>query len=177
VEPARFARGAQEWSLSIAQGSGLGIWGSQGRDTEDVELTGLVPRFGVGLSDPLGEDAWYHGNFELLVEGALLVAYAPKGGFVGGAGLALRYNWLGWDGLVPFVEIGAGVAGLELDLEDQSDGFSFTAHGGVGLHAWLAERLAVTASWRLHHLSNAGIGGENVGINDSMFLVGLSYFP
>jgi len=177
VEPARFARGAQEWSLSIAQGSGLGIWGSHERDTEDVELSGLVPRFGVGLSDPLGEDAWYHGNVELLVEGALLVAYAPKGGFVGGAGLALRYNWLGWDGLVPFVEIGAGVAGLELDLEDQSDGFAFTAHGGVGLHAWLSERLAVTASWRLHHLSNAGIGGENVGINDSMLLVGLSYFP
>src|SRR5262245_35029004 len=84
-EPARFARGAQEWGLSIAQGSGLGIWGSRDRDTADVELAGLVPHFGVGLSDPLGAGTWYCGNFELLVEGSLLVAYEPKGGFVGGA--------------------------------------------------------------------------------------------
>jgi hypothetical protein len=176
-EPRRFSRGSQEWSLSFAQGSGLGIWGSADRDTEEVELTGLVPRFGVGLTDPVGADTWYHGNLELLVEGALLVAYAPKGGFLGGAGLALRYNFLGWERFVPFVELGGGLAGLELDLEDQSDGLGFTAHGGLGLHGWLSERIAFTASWRLHHVSNAGIGADNTGINDSMFLVGLSYFP
>jgi hypothetical protein len=176
-EVPRLARGAQEWSLSLAQGNGLGIWGSEHQDAEDVELIGLVPRFGVGLSDPIGAGAWYHGSLELIVEGTLLVAYAPKGGFLGGAGLALRYNLLAWDDWVPFVELGGGLAGLELDLQDQSDGLSFTAQGGVGLHRWLSERVALTVSWRLHHLSNAGLRADNVGINDSMFLVGLSYFP
>jgi hypothetical protein len=176
-EVPRLARGAQEWSLSLAQGSGLGIWGSEDRDAEDVELIGLVPRFGVGLSDPLGAGAWYHGSPELIVEGTLLVAYEPKGGFLGGAGLAFRYNLLAWDRWVPFVELGGGLALLELDLEDQSDGLSFTAYGGVGLHRWLSERAALTVSWRLHHLSNAGLHADNDGINDSMLLVGLSYFP
>lgn len=173
----RFARGSQEWGLSLGQASGLDIWGSRGADTDDVQFIGLVPRFGVGLTDPIGSDAWYHGNLELIVEGSLLAAYAPKGGFLGGVALAFRYNLLGWRSVVPFLEIGGGVAGLELDLDDQSDGLSFTAHGGLGLHGWLSERTALTASWRLHHLSNAGVGADNSGINDSMFLVGLSYFP
>ena len=177
VGPARFAKGSQEWSLSLGQGSGLDIWGARGADTADVELVGLVPRFGVGLSDPLGSDSWYHGNLELLVEANLLVAYGPKGGFLGGLGLAFRYNFLGWESLVPFIEIGGGVAQLELDLKDQSDGLGFSAHGGLGLHWWLSERTAFTASWRLQHVSNAGIGRDNVGINDSMFLVGMTYFP
>jgi hypothetical protein len=174
---ARFAKGSQEWGLSLGQGSGLDIWGARGADTADVELVGLVPRLGVGLCDPLGSDSWYHGNLELLVEANLLVAYGPKGGFLGGLGLAFRYNFLGWESLVPFIEIGGGVAQLELDLKDQSDGLGFSTHGGLGLHWWLSERTAFTASWRLQHVSNAGIGRDNSGINDSMFLVGMSYFP
>jgi hypothetical protein len=172
-----FAKGSKEWGLSLGHGNGLSIFGSDGADTADVELIGLFPRFGVGLSDPVGTDSWYHGNLELIVEGSLLAAYEPKGGFVGGVGLAFRYNLLGWERLVPFVEIGGGVGGIELDLDDQGDGLIFSAHAGLGLHWWLAERTALTASWRLHHLSNAGIGDDNAGINDSMFLVGLSYFP
>ncbi len=173
----RFAKGAEQWSLSLAQGTGLDIWGSKGADTADVELIGLLPRFGIGLSDPVGTDSWYHGNLELLVEANLLVAYGPKGGFLGGLGLAFRYNFLGFESVVPFVEIGGGVAQLELDLEDQSDGLGFTAHGGLGVHWWLSEHTAFTASWRLQHVSNAGVGRDNAGINASTFLVGLSYFP
>jgi hypothetical protein len=176
-EPARFGKGSQEWGLSLGRGTGLDIWGSRGADTADVEVVGLLPRFGVGLSDPVGRDSWVHGNLELVVEGSVLAAYGPKGGFVGGVGLAFRYNLLGWQRMVPFVEIGGGVGGIELDLDDQSDGLAFSAHGGLGVHWWLSERTAFTASWRLHHLSNAGIGGDNAGINDSMFLVGMSYFP
>ena len=174
---ARFEKGAEEWGLALGHGLGLGIWGSDGEDAEDVRFVGLVPRYGVGLSDPVAADAWYRGNLELLLEGALWVAYAPKGGFIGGASAMLRYNLLSWRRCVPFVELGVGVAYLEQELESQSDGLSFTPQGGVGLHWWLSPRASLTASWRLHHLSNAGIGDDNVGINDSLLLVGLSYFP
>jgi hypothetical protein len=177
AERPRFAKGSKEWGLSLGQGTGLGIWGSQGADTADVEWAGLVPRFGIGLTDPLATDSWYHGNLELFVEANLLVAYEPKGGFFGALGLGFRYNFLGWESLVPFVELAGGVAQLELDLDDQSDGLGFTAHGGLGLHWWLSERTSFTASWRLQHVSNAGVGRDNSGINASMFLVGLSYFP
>lgn len=175
--PARFEKGAREWSLSLGQGSGLGIWGSQGQDAEDVRFVGVVPRYGIGLSDPVAEDGWLHGNLELLLEGALLAAYGPKGGFLGGANVVFRYNFLSFGRVVPFVELGAGVAYLELDLDSQSDGLSFTPQGGLGLHWWLSPRASLTAGWRLHHVSNAGIGADNDGINDSLLLIGVSWFP
>jgi lipid A 3-O-deacylase len=174
---ARFARGAEAWGVSLGHGRGLGLWASGGEDAEDVRFTGLVPRYGLGLSDPVATDAWYRGNLELLLEGALFVATAPKGGFVGGANAVLRYNFLGWRRVVPFVDLGAGVGWLELDLDSQSDGLSFSPQGGLGFHWWLSPRTSLTASWRLHHLSNAGVGDDNVGINDSLLLVGFSYFP
>jgi hypothetical protein len=173
----RFAKGAESWGVSVAHGLGLGVFGSNGRDVEEVEYVGLVPRYGRGLTDPVGEGRWYHGNLELLLEGTLLVAYAPKGGFIGGANALLRYNFLGDSRFVPFLEVGAGVAGLELDLEDQADGLAFALQGGLGLHYWLSRQLALTAEWRLHHLSNADIHHDNTGINDSRLMVGLSWFP
>ena len=172
-----FGKDARQWGLSVAQGTGLGIWGSAGQDAEDVRFVGLVPRYGVGLGDPVAEESVLHGNLELLLEGALLAAYGPKGGFLGGANVVLRYNFLSFERIVPFVELGAGLAYLELDLDSQSDGLSFTPQGGLGLHWWLSPRASLTASWRLHHVSNAGIGADNDGINDSMLLIGVSWFP
>jgi hypothetical protein len=174
---ALFEKGAQEWGLSLGYGRGLGLWGSAGTDAEDLRFTGLVPRFGLGLSDPLASGSWYGGNLELLVEGALLAAYEPKGGYSIGANLLFRYNFLSWRRLVPFVEIGAGLAYLELDLDSQSDGLGFSPQGGLGCHWLLSPRVALTLSWRLHHLSNAGIYNDNVGVNNSLLLVGFSYFP
>ena len=99
------------------------------------------------------------------------------GDHIGGVNALLRYNFLGGSRFVPFLEIGVGVAGLELDLEDQADGLAFAPQGGLGLHWWLSRQLSLTAEWRLHHLSNADIHDDNAGINDSLLMVGLSWFP
>jgi len=159
--PARFEKGSREWGLSLGQGTGLGIWGSEDRDAGDVRFVGLVPRYGIGLSDPIADGCWLHGNLELLLEGALLAAYGPKGSFLGGANVVFRFNFLSFGRVVPFVELGAGLAYLELDLDSQSDGLGFTPPAG----------------WRLHHVSNAGIGADNDGINESLLLIGVSWFP
>jgi hypothetical protein len=172
---ARFSEGSRQFGLALAQGTGLGLWGSGGKDVEDVRFVGLVPRWGFGLSDPVGAGAWYHGQLELGVEGTLLVAYGPHGGWLGGANLVLRYNWLGWGRAVPFVELGAGAAYLDLGLDSQSDGLGFTPQGGLGLHWPLSERALLTAAWRLHHVSNAGIYGDNVGINESLLLISVTW--
>jgi hypothetical protein len=172
---ARFTAESRAFGLALAQGTGLGIWGSEGQDAEDVRFAGLVPRWGFGLSE-LGRDTGYHGQLELLVEGALLVAYGPHAGWLGGANLLLRYNWLGWGRAVPFVELGAGAAFLDLDLDSQDDGLGFTPQGGLGLHWALSERSLLSAAWRLHHVSNAGIYSDNDGINESLLLIGVTWF-
>jgi lipid A 3-O-deacylase len=173
---AHFTEGSREFGVAVAQGTGLGIWGSEGKDVEDVRLAGLVPRWGFGVGDAVGAESWYHGQLELLIEGALLVAYGPQGGWLGGANLVLRYNWLRWGRAVPFVELGAGAAYLDLGLDSQSDGLAFTPQGGLGFHWALSERSFLTAAWRLHHVSNAGIYAHNVGINESLLLVGVTWF-
>ena len=173
----RFERGAQEWALAVGQGLGIHLFGSAGSDLEDVELVALLPRWGIGLSEPLSGDAWYRGNLELLAEGAFLYAYEPKGGFAWGGSLLLRWNFLASQRVVPFLELGAGLVDLEFDLEHQADGISFTPQGGVGLHYRVSRRTAITGEWRLHHISNADLRQDNDGINDSLFLVGISYFP
>jgi hypothetical protein len=173
----RFARGAHEWSLAAGQGTGFELFGSAGSDLVDVEFAALVPRWGRVLSEPLGAGAWYHGSLQLLAEGAFLYAYEPKGGFAWGGTLALRWNFLASERLVPFVTLGAGLVDLEFDLDHQADGINFTPQGGVGLHVRASRRTALTAEWRLHHISNADLREDNDGINDGLFLIGVSYFP
>jgi len=174
---ARFERGAQQWAVAVGHGLGLDLFGSAGSDLEDVEFAALVPRWGIALSDPLGGDAWYRGSPELLAEGAFLYAYEPKGGFAWGGTVLLRWNFLTSGRVVPFVELGAGIVDLEFDLDQQADGINFTPQGGAGLHYRVSPRVAITGEWRLHHISNADLRRDNDGINDSLFLVGLTFFP
>jgi hypothetical protein len=173
----RLARGAQEWALAVGHGLGFALGSSGDSDVEDVELVALLPRWGLVLSDPLGAGAWYGGNLELLVEGAFLYAYEPKGGFAGGATLGLRWNFLAGRRIVPFLEVAGGVVDLDFDLEHQADGINFTPQAGLGLHYWVLRRAALTGEWRFHHISNADLREDNDGINDSLFLVGISFFP
>jgi hypothetical protein len=65
---------------------------------------------------------------------------------------------------------------LKADLKFQADGLNFTPQGGVGVHYFIFDRASLTAEWRFHHLSNAGIHERNVGINSSLVLFGVTYF-
>ncbi|HTF36050.1 MAG TPA: acyloxyacyl hydrolase [Myxococcota bacterium] len=163
-------------SIASGYGFGVGIFGSNNGNLRDIRFAALVPRWGIGLTDPLAEGTWYEGNLDLLVEGASLFEYHPQHGFAGGGTLMLRYNLLQSGRAVPFIEAGAGILGTDLDLRGQSDGFNFTVQGGAGLHFFVLPRVAVTAEARLYHISNAGLRVPNSGINDCLFLVGASFF-
>ena len=168
----RFGRGKQHLGLQVGYGSGLSL--SSSRDGPDVEYLAVVPRWSVGLTDPLAEHSWLHGNLDLLVEGSFQVNFEPRSGHFAGGSLLLRYNFLSWERLVPYVEVGAGMGGLDFDLRDQADGFSFVVQGGLGLHWFVTERTSLDAGWRLHHISNAGIRHPNLGIDSSLALFGFT---
>ena len=177
VSPASmFGLGRQEIGLAVGYGFGLPIGGTKHLELEDVQYTYVAPRWGIGISNPIGGDAWYRGNFELLLEGAFIINVEPQSGFAGGATAMFRYNFLAGDTFIPFLELGAGIVALDFNLADQADGFTFTPQGGVGFHYFVSERTALTAEWRLHHFSNAGINEPNNGINSSLFLIGVSVF-
>lgn len=172
-----FKLGGQE--IGIAAGYGFAIpIGNTGdyEDLRDQQYVYVAPRWGIGISGPIGEDAWYRGNFELLGEGTFLVQTEPKEGFAGGFTALLRYNFLPDGPFIPFIEVGAGILSLDFDLNNQSDGLNFTVQAGLGFHYFIADRTALTGEWRYNHISNADIDGPNVGIHSSLFLIGVTIF-
>jgi hypothetical protein len=171
-----FSSGRQ--SLGIAGGYGTALPFRQGSDREvrNVQYAYIAPRWGIGLSNPLGGSSWYRGNVELVLEGSFFYIFEPKGGFAGGFTPLFRYNFLAGRRLVPFLEGGAGVVALDADLREQADGFNFTPQAGVGLHYFLTERTALTGEFRYLHVSNAGIHERNRGIDSTLFLLGITIF-
>ena len=173
--PDRFARGHTH--VGVLGGYAFSLERYDGtRDVDDVRYAAMVSNWGIGLGDPMGGDAWYRGNWELLVEGMALFETAPGSGHAGGAGLLLRYNWLRHERFVPFVSAGVGILDLDFDLASQRNGFNFSLQAGVGSHVFVTRRLALTGEWRYQHISNAAIGLPNSGIDMSGFFLGTTWF-
>jgi hypothetical protein len=171
-EPAeRFAAGIFHAGVSAGWGHGYEFL----NDQDEVRMLAVVPRVGMGLSDPMG-DGWYRGNFDLSFEPQLLVNFDPDGGRAAGAALWLQYQLHSADRIVPFVGGGAGMLGLDFDGRHQDDGFNFILQAGGGVHLFASERLALTFDTRWHHISNAGLRDSNHGIDSGMVLLGPTWF-
>jgi hypothetical protein len=171
-----FGFGKQSLGISAGYGLALPVGGSQAPELEDIQFVYVTPRWGVGISDALGDRSWYRGNFELLLEGTFLYLFEPKRGIAGGIAPVVRYNFLTGSRVIPFLQAGAGVIALDADLRRQADGLNFILQSGVGLHFFLSQSTALTGEWRFHHISNAGIHDRNAGINSSLFMLGVTFF-
>jgi len=176
---ALFHRGGMQVALLAGYGVGFRAGSEKNRrisaELGDVGIAQVIPRFGVGITDPLWGDSWIRGNVEILFEGALLFNTSPHFGFAGGVGSTLRYNFLPWRRVVPYIDANFGVLGLDFDLERQSDGFNFNVGFGTGSHWFVGERFSIVTEVRWQHISNADTSQPNDGINDVLFLIGLSY--
>ena len=92
-----FGYGKQSLGISGGYGSALPVGGTDAPELEDIEFVYVTPRWGVGISDPLGGRSWYRGNFELLLEGTFLYMLEPKRGIASlcvgvGQGLATVFE-------------------------------------------------------------------------------------
>jgi lipid A 3-O-deacylase len=171
-----FGFGKQSLGLSGGYGLALPVGGTDAPELEDIEFVYVTPRWGIGITDPLGGRSWYRGNFELLLEGTFLYMLEPKSGIAGGLAPGVRYNFLTGTRIIPFLQVGVGFIALDADLARQSDGLNFIVQSGLGLHYFITQRTALTGEWRFHHISNASIHDKNAGINSSLFMLGVTYF-
>ncbi len=173
--PDRFARGKAH--VGVLGGYAFSLERYDGsRDVDHVRYAAVTSDWGIGLGDPVGGEAWYRGNWEVLVEGMALIETGPGSGHAGGAAFLLRYNWLRDGCFVPFVSAGAGILDLDFDLASQRDGFNFSLQAGVGSHVFVTRRLALTGEWRYQHISNAATGSPNSGMDMSGFFLGTTWF-
>ena len=171
-----FGYGRQSLGISGGHGMALPVGGTDSPEMEDIQFVYATPRWGIGITDPLGGRSWYRGNFELVLEGTFLYMFEPKSGIAGGIAPGLRYNFLTNTRFIPFFHAGVGFIALDADLTRQSDGLNFILQSGVGLHYFISQSTALTGEWRFHHISNASIHDRNAGINSSLFMLGLTFF-
>lgn len=147
-----------------------------GPEVESVDSFQLLPHFGYILSDEHGP-GWLRGNFELLAE-PMLVHFSSRSESATAVGLSVVARWIfATDWVVrPYLEVGGGILAGQLEFRQTNCDVNYVLEGGPGLLWFLSDQVAITAGYRFQHISNARSCEKNLGLNSSLFSVGISYF-
>ncbi len=148
-----------------------------GATRTQVQTVDAIGRFGYFLSKEVGP-GWLRGRHELFVELPVHLAVDPRirpmtGGYLLGS---WKFTGLKKKQLYPYVFAGGGILYVDLGLPTMGSRIDFSYQGGTGIQYLLREKLALTAEYRYHHISNAGTAEPNEPLNSSKFLFGLSFF-
>jgi lipid A 3-O-deacylase len=167
-----FRKGAQELDLSLGAGFGMAVITSI--RTHDWALGSL--QYGWICSQPVALDHWWRGNWELLGQIFGGEQFYPSRAYFVGGGPLIRYDFAPSRRVVPFVDFGGGVSATDIRDGDLSTTFEFNLQAGAGAHFFLRDNVALTFQYRFIHMSNAGIKFPNLGLNNSTFLLGVTWF-
>lgn len=152
--------------LSISGGFGSKLPFDRFDDRTETQYVAIVPSVGYFVSD----------RQELLLEAPILYFQEPETAFTAGLDLMYRYHFTRNRKFSPFVELGAGVNYVGLDVRELTDKFQFSVQGGVGVRSKVSDHGDVVVSLRWHHFSNAGTRYPNIGLNDSLLMIGYSQY-
>lgn len=167
-----FRAGAKEVDISAGWGLGLTVFGTKKHHNWVIgELD-----FGWVFTDVVAKDHWYRGNWELLAEIFGGEQLHPGTAYLIGGGPHFRYNFATGTRWVPFFDFGGGVTATDIRNGELSTTFEFNLQAGAGVHYFIKDNLSLTFQWRYIHLSNADLKQPNVGVNNSSFLFGASWF-
>jgi lipid A 3-O-deacylase len=167
-----YKRWAKEFTASMGAGFGMKVITT--RENHDWALANL--EYGCMVSDVVGQGHWYRGNWEILGQLFGGFQFYPDTAYVISGGPLFRYNFATGSRWMPYLEVGAGIAATDIRNGDLSTTFEFNLQAGAGLHYFLKDDLALTFQYRFIHLSNAGLEFPNTGVNNSTFLLGVSWF-
>ena len=166
---------AGTWHLGLMGGYSIIHKIFQGR-IANVHFAPLLPQIGYTLTDVHGPYP-VRGSLELILEPTFLVTTSPSTTFGEGASFLFRYNFVTGTRWVPFFDLGMGILHWNLRLPTiLGTQFNFMLQTGPGLHYFATDHLAITGQVRLHHISNGGIDSPNIGVNSTVYLLGVSYF-
>ncbi|MBF8298118.1 MAG: exported protein of unknown function [candidate division NC10 bacterium] len=142
----------------------------------NVHYAPLLFQIGYTLTDVRGPFP-VRGSLEVIFEPTFMITTSPSTTFGEGASFLLRYNFVTGTRWVPFLDLGMGILHWNLRLPTILETrFNFTLQTGPGLHYFVTDHLAITGQVRLHHISNADTEKPNIGVNSSVYLLGVSYF-
>jgi len=122
----------------------------------------------VGPSWLRGRWAW---NPELLIAFFSYPYVRPMLGFTP---LQFRYTLETKGRWTPYGLLGAGVLYAPINRSESDSQANFNIQGALGVEYALSKDTALIVEYRHLHVSNAGLGHENAGLDAHTFLAGLS---
>jgi len=160
--------------LSVEGGGGVQD-NLDGPTLSDLELANAGVRLGFLPYDP-----WFTG----LARGVLEIGLEPffqlyrqhPDAHFGGLGVELRYHFLAFGRVVPYVELFGAAGGTDLKIPEIDSAFALMAQGGIGVSVFLTDWVALYAGYRLQHVSNAHVSTPNRGFEAHLGVAGLSIF-
>ncbi len=171
----RVTKGTLEFGFLTGYWQGNNAFGNE--PSANRSAVYFLPQLGLVLTDEIGS-GWTSGNVEVLIEPLAAHYYQPFSASAFGGSLMVKYNFLNFGRWMPFWDGGAGMLWTDLGprIPEQSTQFNFVLQTGPGVSYFVTENTAVTLGIRFHHISNAGIGERNIGLNGCLFNVGISFF-
>lgn len=159
--------------LQVWTGGGHGLNGS----TSDTGLWNLGARYGWVLTSEVGPGP-LRGRFEYAVDVVPIFLLTQRTNTAYGFGLnpfALKWNFAGRSGVIPYFELGGGTLFTNTKVPPGTSRVNFTTSGALGVHL-LRSRYNWSAEVRFMHISNAGLATPNPGINTLQFRIGFGRF-
>lgn len=164
------------WEMSMMSGY---TYTYRRTDAHVTKLMGVPVILGGGLvvTNPIGT-AWYQGQVTLGGEMLFTQYVEPLSTYIVALTPTVKYTFLVFDRLRPYVEAGAGVVWTDLGdrIPEKGSQFNFNIQVGVGLSYVVMPTTAFNVSYRFQHISNAGTAHPNHGIDAGLVLIGLSKF-
>jgi hypothetical protein len=167
-------KGTVEVGLAAGYLQGLEVLTSVSSNRNAVYV---LPRVGMVLTSEMGK-GWFAGNLELLLEPLYAHYYQPFTASAAGGSLVFKYNFLSFGRWMPYWDLGLGMLWTNLAprIPEQSTQFNFVLESGPGVHYFVTEKVAFMVGARFHHISNAGLGDRNLGLNSILGYAGVSVF-
>lgn len=159
--------------LQLWTGGGHGLNGS----TASSDVWNVGARYGWILTAPHGP-SFLRGEFEYAVDVVPLFVVVQRKQDAYGFGLnpfALKWNFTKPRKVVPYFELGGGTLFTNVNTPPGTSRINFTTSGALGLH-FLRSKYNWSAELRFMHISNAGLGDLNPGINTLQLRVGFGRF-
>lgn len=159
--------------LQLWTGGGHGLNGS----TASSDVWNVGARYGWILTAPHGP-GFLRGEFEYAVDVVPLFVVVQRKQDAYGFGLnpfALKWNFTKPRKVVPYFELGGGTLFTNVNTPPGTSRVNFTTSGALGVH-FLRSKYDWSAELRFMHISNAGLGDLNPGINTLQLRVGFGRF-
>jgi lipid A 3-O-deacylase len=159
--------------LEVWTGGGHGLNGS----TASSEVWNLGGRYGWILTSPHGP-GFLQGQFEYAVDVVPAFVVVQRTGNAFGFGLnpfALKWNFTHSRKIVPYFELGGGTLFTNIKVPPGTSTVNFTTSGALGVH-FVRSKYYWSTELRFMHISNAGLGDLNPGINTLQLRVGFGRF-